>query len=105
MADRAAVRFAGSDPGGLIFETLGVLTACYHRPSGRTHLLMEPSPEILDLLGDRIMDAAAILAALAERFDLDAEDDIAQTLQSRLAELEEAGLVRRIEEDASPSDA
>ena len=51
------------------------LTALYHRPSGLTHILAAPAPQILAVLAGEPGDANDILA--------------------RLAELEAAGLVRR----------
>jgi PqqD family protein of HPr-rel-A system len=71
------------------------LTALYHRPSGLTHILAPPAPQILDVLAANAADAAEIVARIAENFELEAED--AETaIGARLAELEAAGLVRRL---------
>ena len=72
------------------------LTALYHRPSGMTHILAPPAPQILDAHADDPGDAYAILRRIDERFEIEAEaEDKAAAIAARLAELEAAGLVRR----------
>ena len=68
------------------------LTAIFHCPSGTTHLLAPPAPQILEALADHSADAATLLARMAERFEVEGGAD---ALAARLAELEAAGLVRR----------
>ena len=70
------------------------LTAIFHRPSGMTHILAAPAPQILAALAGAPGDAAAIVERIAEAFELEAEDKEA-AMGARLAELEAAGLVRR----------
>lgn len=70
------------------------LTALYHRPSGMTHILVAPAPEILAALADGPADAEELLRRIGEKFDIEAED-AAGAISARLAELETAGLVRR----------
>ena len=68
-------------------------TAVFHRPSGTTHLLVEPAPQLLDALAGEALTLADLRARLAATFDLpDAADE---TLTARLEELVEAGLVAR----------
>ena len=84
-----------ADPAGLSRSiALEGLTALYHAPSGMTHLLAPPAPQILAALAGRPGDAEALLARIAESFDLDAQDAVG-ALAARLDELEAAGLVRR----------
>ena len=71
------------------------LIALYHRPSGLTHILAPPAPQILDALAGNPGDAGEIVARIAADFELEAEDPEA-AIETRLAELEAAGLVRRI---------
>jgi PqqD family protein of HPr-rel-A system len=78
---------------------LDALTACFHRPSGTTHILAPPAPQILAALEGQAGDRDEILARMADSYDLEAED-AAASVAARLAELEAAGLVRRC---ASPS--
>jgi PqqD family protein of HPr-rel-A system len=75
------------------FELDG-LTALFHRPSGMTHILAAPAPQILAALAGAPGDAAAIVERMAETFEVEAEDAEA-AIAARLAELEAAGLVRR----------
>jgi PqqD family protein of HPr-rel-A system len=75
------------------FELDG-LTALFHRPSGMTHILAAPAPQILAALAGAPGDAAAIVERMKEAFEVEAEDAEA-AIAARLAELEAAGLVRR----------
>jgi PqqD family protein of HPr-rel-A system len=68
------------------------LTAVFHRPSGNTHLLAPPAPQILEALAGSAADAEGLLVRIAERFEIEGG---AEALAARLAELEAAGLVRR----------
>ncbi len=70
------------------------LSAYFHRPSGMTHILAPPAPQILEALAGEAGDAEAILALIGARFEIEAEDPAA-AVAARLAELEAAGLVRR----------
>jgi PqqD family protein of HPr-rel-A system len=70
------------------------LTILFHRPSGTTHILASPAPEILTALGAGPAGAGEIASRLAEAFDVAAEDPAA-AIAARLGELEAAGLVRR----------
>ena len=84
-----------ADPAGLSRSiALEGLTAVYHAPSGMTHLLAPPAPQILQALAGSAGDAEALLARISKSFDLDAPDPLA-ALAARLDELEAAGLVRR----------
>ena len=67
------------------------LTVLYHRSSGTTHLLAEPSPQLLAMLADTPMTAAALRERLAAIYDLPDVSD--EALEARLAELVAAGLV------------
>jgi PqqD family protein of HPr-rel-A system len=69
------------------------LVLIFHAPSGITHIVAMPAPEILDALGEGPADAAELLRRLAAHFDIEA--DGGEAIQARLGELEAAGLVRR----------
>ena len=75
------------------FELDG-LTALFHRPSGMTHILAAPAPQILAILAAAPSDSAAIVERMAETFEVESED-AESAIAARLAELEAAGLVRR----------
>ncbi len=83
--------YRAADRAALLVEPLDVLTAVFHRASGITHLLAEPAPAILAALGDEALTADALLARLAQRFEI--ADPDRPALLARLAELVDAGLV------------
>jgi len=74
---------------------VGELTALFHVPSGMTHILAPPAPQILEVLAGRAGDAAEILARIGARFEVESGPEAASAVQARLAELEAAGLVWR----------
>jgi PqqD family protein of HPr-rel-A system len=67
------------------------MTALFHRRSGVTHVVAEPVPEILAVLGGKRLTCDALLEAL----DVDADEESHAALTARLDEMEEAGLVSR----------
>jgi PqqD family protein of HPr-rel-A system len=66
------------------------LTAMFHRPSGMTHILAQPAPEILSALAGSAADAGELVQRLSTRFDVEGGEE---ALAARLEELEAAGLV------------
>ena len=70
------------------------LSLIFHIPSGMTHIVAAPAPEILGALREGPADAAELIRRLRARFDLDNEEAEGAIL-ARLDELEAAGLVRR----------
>jgi PqqD family protein of HPr-rel-A system len=90
----AGPRYIADPPGALESVELDGLTLVFHRPSGMTHLLAPPAPQILEALAGRTGDAGEILTRISGRFEVEAEDP-AGAVTARLAELEAAGLVRR----------
>ena len=67
------------------------LTLLYDAPSGMTHILATPAPEILEALGAGPADADELLRRLRARFAFEG----GEVIYARLGELEAAGLVRR----------
>jgi len=90
----AGPAYIADPPDAVRAVELDGLTALFHRPSGMTHILAAPAPQILAALAAKAGDAEAILARIGERFEIEAEDPAA-AIAARLAELEAAGLVRR----------
>jgi PqqD family protein of HPr-rel-A system len=90
----AGIRYIADPAAAVRSVELDGLTALFHRPSGMTHILAPPAPQILDALAANAGDAGDILARIGLRFEIEAEDPRA-AIESRLAELEGAGLVRR----------
>ncbi len=83
------LRFAAPPPGACVREDAEGLTLLYHRPSGQTHILIEPAPQILSALAGAALTEAELLAALTLDFEVTQADLIGE----RLAELIAAGLV------------
>ncbi|PWG01382.1 HPr-rel-A system PqqD family peptide chaperone [Sphingosinicella humi] len=67
------------------------LTALFHRPSGMTHLLAPPAPQILQVLANNPGDPSEIVSRLSQTFEVEGEEAIL----ARLVELEASGLVWR----------
>lgn len=85
--------YAADPPAARQMVELDTLVAIFHLPSGTTHLLAAPAPELLEALADGPADAAAVLARLSERYDLVGSDTDA--IEARMGELVAAGLVWR----------
>jgi PqqD family protein of HPr-rel-A system len=85
--------FRAPPAGALLIAPLDAFTAVYHRASGITHLLAEPAPQILAVLGEGASSLDALLTRLGQDYDLD--DGTREALGARLEELVESGLVER----------
>lgn len=90
----AGPRYLADPPSAFRTVELEGLTALFHAPSGTTHILAPPAPQILEALAAGPAEPAEIAARLSAVFDLSTEDAPA-AMAARLAELEAAGLVRR----------
>ncbi|MBW6523877.1 HPr-rel-A system PqqD family peptide chaperone [Sphingomonas sp. RHCKR47] len=90
----SATRLRAPPADAFLICELGGLFALFHRPSGMTHLLASPAPELLELLGERALTRHELLAALNARYEVtDAADDL---LDARLDELIAVGLVHAV---------
>jgi len=90
----APLRYIADPPEDVRAVALDGLSVLYHVPSGTTHIVAPPAPEILAALREGPADVAELLARLATHFDVEG-DDAAAAIGARLGELEAAGLVRR----------
>ena len=68
------------------------LTAFFHRPSGMTHILAAPAPQILGAIAGDAADVGQLAVRLSREFEIDGSEE---ALTARLEDLEAAGLVRR----------
>lgn len=85
-----------ADPPALrVTAAADAMTLIYHRPSGITHVVASPVPEILDALDEGPADARSILARLAVAHDLFGEEEAGAAIAARLDEMAAAGLVAR----------
>ena len=92
----AAPRYRADPPDQLRKVELDGLTALFHVPSGTTHILAAPAPQILDALARGPATAATIMARMKKKFTVQAGPGAGLALESRLRELEAAGLVARL---------
>ena len=80
-----------------IVEPLDVMSLIYQRGSGITHIVAEPVPEILGVMGNDVCDVVLIAARLAGQFDLGNTSDVKAIIAERLEELAALGLVERVD--------
>lgn len=80
-------RFRAESPALLKIVPLDALTAIHHRRSGQSHLVLDPVPRILAILGRRDMTLEDLAAQLGVT-EMEA-------LGARLEELVATGLVAR----------
>jgi PqqD family protein of HPr-rel-A system len=85
--------YRADDPAQRIAAPLDEMTAIFHRPSGTTHLVAAPVPELLDALTEGPADAATLLTRLQRDFDV--ADADAAAIAARLDELVATGLAWR----------
>ena len=95
MAGSQSLRYKAERVDQVLVEPLDAMTLIYHRRSGVTHLVAEPVPEILAVMGGDALSAAEVAARLAAQFDLDAIDAEA-IIASRLEELAALGLLEHV---------
>ncbi len=88
----AGPRYRADPPEMLRRVELDGLTALFHVPSGMTHIVAPPAPQLLEARGAGPADPDELAARLGESFHIDGG---AAEMEARLAELEAAGLVRR----------
>lgn len=70
------------------------LMLVFHRPSGTTHFLDSPVPEMLALLADAPGDAAGLSLRLCDQLGVPHDDEALAVVEARLAELIASGLVQ-----------
>lgn len=88
--------YRAETPDALLVQPLDDLTLLYHRPSGQTHMVMSPVPEILDALSEGAADAAAVHRRLMRDFDPGPADEAIPAIAAHLEEMERLGVVRRL---------
>lgn len=86
----AAIRYIADPEEAVTVVALDGLSALFHAPSGTTHIVAPPAPEILAALRAGPADAAELLRRLRLHYEIEGD-----ALEARLEELEQAGLVRR----------
>jgi PqqD family protein of HPr-rel-A system len=77
----------------ILERALDGLTLLYHRPSGTTHIIDSPLPEILAGLDDSPVTLEGLRDRLARSFDFGEGGDVTAELWYHLDTLVEQGLV------------
>ncbi|MGJ8535813.1 MAG: HPr-rel-A system PqqD family peptide chaperone [Parasphingopyxis sp.] len=90
-----ATAYRADPPEARRMVALDGVALIFHRPSGLTHILAPPAPQILDALAEGAAEPAALLDRLKRDYDFGDSDDLEAALEARLAELEMSGLVWR----------
>ena len=90
----AVPRYAADPEDCVATVALDGLSVLFHRPSGTTHIVAPPAPQILEALRIGPAEPGEVLARLRAWYDLEGEA-AAEAIEARLDELEAAGLVRR----------
>ena len=87
-------RFLADPPDARRLVELDGVALIFHRPSGQTHIVAPPAPEILAALAEGAADAETLLERLKRDHEIEGEG-LSEALAARLAELEASGLVWR----------
>ncbi len=95
MSKQTGYRRAPDD--AVILRPLDDITLLYHRPSGQTHMVVSPVPEIWAAMDPAtVMDADQVRERLALSYELDdAKEDMRAAIAAHLDEMAALGLVRR----------
>lgn len=81
----------------LLVEPLDAMTLIYQRRSGITHMVAEPIPQILTVMGSQPATAEEIARRLAAKFDFgDGADAPAEIVAARLEEMAALGMLERV---------
>jgi PqqD family protein of HPr-rel-A system len=96
----AGARYIADPESAVETVALDGLSVLFHAPSGTTHILAAPAPELLAVLREGPADLDEIFGRLSKAYALEpspikGEGGFAEALAARLDELEAAGLVRR----------
>lgn len=97
-------------------QTLDEMQVLYHRPSGQTHILIEPVPQIFDCLLTGPKTPSDVADMLMQQYQLEAEEDVPakdnmqDRITARLDEMVTLGFVKRDTQSAQqdfegPNDA
>ncbi|ASK87501.1 HPr-rel-A system PqqD family peptide chaperone [Sphingorhabdus sp. SMR4y] len=89
-------KYRAAPAGDLIWHDLDSMTLLFHRPSGITHMLADPAPAIIAVMGDAPLSTTEITARLSAQFDIESEVDAENIVLARLQELSALGLVSRV---------
>ena len=94
--DGAVRRYIAESAEAILACPLDDITVLYHRPSGQTHMVISPVPEIMDALkGAGAVTAGDVHRSLSRRYDLGEGDGAVLEIETHLDSLVALGLARR----------
>jgi PqqD family protein of HPr-rel-A system len=91
------LRYRAESVADRIICPLDSMTLIFQKRSGITHIVADPVPQILQVMGDGACDAAKVAERLALEFDLDDGAQAKAIIADRLEELAAVGFVERID--------
>lgn len=92
----AACRYSAESGDAVLACVLDDITVLFHRPSGQTHMVISPVPEILEALAQATSATAEeVLGCLARQYDVGTAADALAGIEAHLNNLVALGLVRR----------
>ncbi|GAA0469795.1 hypothetical protein GCM10009096_08400 [Parasphingorhabdus litoris] len=83
-------------PDGLIQLPLDSMMLIFQKSSGITHMVADPVPAILNVMGDDALSADDIAIRLSASYELEGSGDAADIVLARLVELRSLGLVEQV---------
>lgn len=93
----ASNRYLAEPEEAVVERVLDDITLLYHRPSGQTHMVVSPVPEILVALrADGAGDARSVHGRLVLSYDLGEAGAAQAAIAIHLEEMAQLGLVRRL---------
>lgn len=81
-------------PNLCVTHAIDGLLLVFHRPSGMTHFLDSPVPELLAMLADAPDDAAGLTRRLCGELGIEHDDEALAVIEARLDELVASGIVQ-----------
>ncbi|MBB4641675.1 HPr-rel-A system PqqD family peptide chaperone [Rhizorhapis suberifaciens] len=90
------IRYRAKDAADLVIRPLDELSLIYHRPSGITHIVASPVPEILGAMKDDDLDPGELLERLSQLYEFGMHSDLPAVIHARLEELASLGLIERL---------
>lgn len=91
----AHIRYSIDSESAILTCALDDVVLLYHAPSGQTHIVVPPVPQLLDALRESSPATASdLLERLSRNYDLGPADAALGEIKAHLVELAALGLVR-----------
>ncbi len=88
-------RYRRDSRDAIVPRVLDDIVLLYHRPSGQTHMVISPVPEMLEALDDGLpASARELYERLARRYDMGPVEPAVADLTAHLRNMAALGLIR-----------